>query len=665
MFLSFLFNCTEPFNQIIDDRTPGGIITPNLASKRLPQFGSSLIAGYGYVDELIEDLDIVAYSVAESIIESDQDYYPYLGWGLEVGAGTEDLNAGNASGYETNVQVTGVDEADIVKSDGRFLFIVAGGELVVIDKNAELDEDRITDRLTLFADRGISDILLSDGTIIAISGDWGWYWIDSGWTGGTEIALVNVDSGGELSILDTEILGGVYIDARLSGDIVHIFTNTYLDYYPFAGEIVPYHSDFDGMDRATYKKTAYAKLVSLIPRWRNNILETIFSAGGSLDEEMVRNTVRLFSLASSDEENPSLLPFEVPFSSYTQITSFELSGGFSSLRKAGAFSTGWGYANIYASGETIVIANNGWEQADTWDWREVTYILAFANNLGTVSPVSAGKIEGYTLGQFSIDYYDGYLRVATTRNAGWGFDETSNTWEQISESESFVTVLDVSTKEMAVAGQVDNLGLGERIMAVRFIGDVAYVVTFRQIDPFYTIDVSNPSNPAVAGELKILGFSNYLHPMEDGWVLAVGQDASEIGTAEGLQIAVFNVTDPSNPVQQYKYVVEGNSYSSAQWDHHAFRYLPDTGLLVLPVEIWDYSGDVYLHESKFMLLSVSTNSEIASIGEISYPESFDYSYLIEPRSMVFGDEIVTMKNQYVIACTLNTQDELWRVRIDF
>ena len=128
--------------------------------------------------------------------------------------------------------------------------------------------------------------------------------------------------------------------------------------------------------------------------------------------------------------------------------------------------------------------------------------------------------------------------------------------------------------------------MDERIYAVRFMGEKAYVVTFRQTDPFYTLDMSDPNDPLVVGELKILGFSNYLHPINGDLILAIGQNATETGRANGLQISLFNVSDFSNPMRVKTYVEQGTwSSSEAQYDHRAFRYLPQTKLLILPLSV--------------------------------------------------------------------------------
>ena len=659
----------EFLNNIIGNpiELPDTELTPNIETRKLARFSSSVVAGYDGVEELVEDLDILAYKVAKSTIESGQTYYPYWGWGRVDDIALAEMDASSAaekkdSSYETNNQVIGVDEADIVKSDGRFIFLAFNGDIVVLDREGGPGEEKIADRLSIFSEKTISDLLLSDSTLLAISGGSGWYAEDSGWTEGTKLALLSVSREGKLSIRERQTLSGSYISARLMDDQAFIFTNTYLDYYTLTQAVSPYHADFEDMNEDSRKRAAYEKLKSLIPLWRNSVLKSLFVHEGVVDSRMIRNTMRLYSLTDSDEASEKLLPFESPFSSYTQITSFDVIAGFASIRRAGSFSTNGGWANLYSDGETIVVANNGWEWKDGGDWHEVTYLLTFSNFAGIVSPLSTGKIEGYTINQFSMDVHNDYLRVATTQSARWGFVETEGRWEEVSQSESFITLMDIDSSPMEVVGKVGGLGKGERITAARFMGDIAYVVTFRQIDPFYTVNLSDPRYPFVAGELKVPGFSNYLHPMEEGFVLAIGQDADDSGFTQGLQIAVYDVTNVSNPTQKYKYVIKGNSYSNAQWDHHAFRYLPSRNLLVLPVSVSENLMGRYYSANTFMLFSVSKDEEIDLLGEVKHPES--YAYYPQPRSMVFGDELITMKGENVLANDLgNKLVDLWKLQL--
>ena len=150
-------------------------------------------------------------------------------------------------------------------------------------------------------------------------------------------------------------------------------------------------------------------------------------------------------------------------------------------------------------------------------------------------------------------------------------------------SESFVSVLRLEGGGMPIAGQVGGLGKEERIYAVRFIGPLAYVVTFRTVDPLYVVDVSDPLRPAVTGELKIEGYSAYLHPIDPTHLIGVGQDVTEEGRRAGTQVSVFDVGNPAAPTRTAKHALGTGSSSEVEFDPHAFLYWAPTGTTVLPI----------------------------------------------------------------------------------
>jgi len=345
------------------------------------------------------------------------------------------------------------------------------------------------------------------------------------------------------------------------------------------------------------------------------------------------------------------------------------------------------------------------------------------------------------LNQFSMDHYhddildEDHLRVATTTWGRWGFvhnsNSNSNRWTMVEDSESRVTIFRIppphssssnagatpttttttttTTQRLEVVGNVKGLGKGERIYSCRFMGSKAYIVTFRQIDPFYTLDLSDASNPSVVGELKIPGYSNYLHPMEDddddddndddNLVLAIGQHADEItGRTMGLQIAIFDVSDLSNPQQIQKYVEKGNeghggdqssssssssSSSEAQYDHKAFRYLPKSKLLILPASIYynyvhhnnnndkEDDGSPYGFDG-FIVYHVDSINGIHKKFSIAHMEgrsmwdgSGCWSYAHAPaRSLVFHGNITTLKGHTVMSHDLDTETLWWEINLD-
>ncbi|MFF3441040.1 beta-propeller domain-containing protein [Streptosporangium sp. NPDC002721] len=195
--------------------------------------------------------------------------------------------------------------------------------------------------------------------------------------------------------------------------------------------------------------------------------------------------------------------------------------------------------------------------------------------------VASGKVPGRLLNQYSLSEHEGHLRIATTSTGTR--DTSTGSPTAAPDTSSAVYVLDAGT--LARTGEVGGLGQGERIYSVRFIGPVGYVVTFRQVDPLYTLDLRDPRAPRKTGELKITGYSAYLHPAGDGRLIGVGQEASEEGRTLGTQVSLFDVSDPANP-RRLSQMFQKDSGSEAEWDPHAFLYWAKTGMAVLPLSSW-------------------------------------------------------------------------------
>lgn len=217
--------------------------------------------------------------------------------------------------------------------------------------------------------------------------------------------------------------------------------------------------------------------------------------------------------------------------------------------------------------------------------------------------VASGSVEGSVLNQYSLSEYEGNLRIATT----------SQSWVRgTPDSESFVTVFGEQDGELVQLGQVGDLGRGERIFAVRYLGDIAAVVTFRQTDPLYTIDLADPTDPQVLGELKILGYSAYLHPVGENLLLGVGQDATAQGRTLGTQVSLFDISDLTDPTRLDTWTIP-DSTSAVEWDARAFLYWPAEGLAVIPVNSYGDDGP----PSSVYGLRVSPTA-ISEVGKVSH-----------------------------------------------
>jgi uncharacterized secreted protein with C-terminal beta-propeller domain len=237
---------------------------------------------------------------------------------------------------------------------------------------------------------------------------------------------------------------------------------------------------------------------------------------------------------------------------------------------------------VYASPESLYVATEQWADRPSPDQPTQARdgVSTEIHKFDISSPTrtqyrGSGRVSGYLLSQWSLSEHRGVLRVVSTESPAW--------WGAGRETESFLTTLRGRDGALVQAGRIGGLGKGERVYAVRFAGDVGYVVTFRQIDPLFTIDLAVPERPRVLGELKISGYSAYLHPIGGDLLLGIGQDASEEGRPLGTQLSLFDVSDLRRPTRLHRESL-GPGWSEAESDHHAFLYWPRTGLVVVPFE---------------------------------------------------------------------------------
>jgi uncharacterized secreted protein with C-terminal beta-propeller domain len=218
----------------------------------------------------------------------------------------------------------------------------------------------------------------------------------------------------------------------------------------------------------------------------------------------------------------------------------------------------------------------GWQSYETD--RTSTAIHKFSIDQGRIEYVAEGIVKGNLLNQFSMDEYNGDLRVATTSDVS----TPRNSYQY-----NNVIVLDPGMKE---AGSLTHLAMNEKIYSARFIGNRLYLVTFKRMDPFFVIDLSNPGNIRVLGKLKIPGYSDYLHPYDDTHIIGIGKETGTNSwggvSTQGVKVALFDVSDVSHPKQLSTYEIGGpGSDSPALLDHRAFLFSKEKNILVIPVSV--------------------------------------------------------------------------------
>jgi hypothetical protein len=487
---------------------------------------------------------------------------------------------GEASGREfsdTNVQVEGVDEPDVVKTDGERIVAVADDELHL----ASAADARVLDSVKLPEGMWGAEMLMAGDRLLVISGN-GFVGIDPvgpaesfrpGFAPplGTQVVEVDID-GDTLVVGDTFVLDGTYVSARTTGDVarlvVHAEPHAQL---PFVTPAAPTPEAEEAARQHNQEVVSSLAPEDLMPTWQR-----LDGAGGVADEGPL--------LACEQTHAPTT------FSGFGMVTvvsvdiSEGLASGLASANGAGVLAGG---QTVYASADSLYVAAPAWVD---WEALSGEDRVAAAEDHGTdihrfdiSDPAAAtyamsGHVDGVLVTQFAMDEHDGNLRVATTTGSQWA--------EGAEESESHVVVLAPGNGAMTEVGQVSGLGKGETIRSVRFLGDVGYVVTFEQTDPLYTVDLSDPAAPAVTGELKIPGYSAYLHPVGDDRLLGVGQDATDEGMTTGMQVSLFDVSDPAAPAQVAKATLPSSS-SSAEWDHRAFLWWSADDLVAVPISLYD------------------------------------------------------------------------------
>jgi hypothetical protein len=302
---------------------------------------------------------------------------------------------------------------------------------------------------------------------------------------------------------------------------------------------------------------------------------------------------------------------------------------------------------VYASQDRLYVASERWLPPDASRsqilGQSATGLHAFSTEqAGDTAYMGSGEVPGYLLNQWSLSEHEGTLRAATTSMPPWDSSE---------RSESAVRTLQERDGRLVQVGAVGGLGRGERIYAVRYIGDTGFVVTFRQVDPLYTLDLSEPARPRVVGELKVPGYSAYLHPLGDGLLLGVGQDATDEGRRTGVQLSLFDVSDLAKPVRLDQFGFGGDSYTEVESDHRAFLWWAPLNLAVIPAARYDFESE-RMAFSGSLAFRVDRAGGIAEAGRIAHAarERFDFSSF--DRAVVVGSRLMLLSSYGLLATPL-------------
>ncbi len=525
----------------------------------------------------------------------------------------------------TNVQEEGVDEPDLVKTNGNTVFAVANGKLRAVDVAGA--KPRLLDSLAL--EPGLShELLLHGDRLLVVSR--GGYWIEPlpamaariapYQPANSVLAEVDVSDPAKLRLVRTLTLDGSYVAARLVGSAARIVVAAQL---PAA---LPFKQPTDGSpeaiaaaERQNEAVLARSKVASWLPSYR--IKRAGAKPGKARPLVQCRHVRR-----------------PTAFSGLGMLTvlTVDLAKGLQPVDSAAVMTDG---RIVYASPESLYVTTERWSDRPDPDkpTEEQPGAQTEIHKFDISSPTKthyrgSGRVSGYLLSQWSLSEYRGVLRVVSTESPAW--------WGSGGETESFLTTLRPSGGNLVQAGRVGGLGKGERVYSVRFAGDTAYVVTFRQIDPLFTLDLSRPEQPRVLGELKIPGYSAYLHPIGEDLLLGVGQDVDEkTGRPLGTQLSIFDVSDLRKPTRLHTQHL-GQGWSEAEHDHHAFLFWPRTGLVMIPFE------------QRAVGFRVGRSRGIDPLGKVEHDQASPIR-----RSLVVRDSVLTVSENGIKASSLATLAE--------
>lgn len=302
-------------------------------------------------------------------------------------------------------------------------------------------------------------------------------------------------------------------------------------------------------------------------------------------------------------------------------------------------------SNVYASHDSIYIASNTYDG----EGHTSTTIQQFdvAEDGASVDLTAVGNVRGTLLNQFAMDEHEGHLRLVTS--TGWGEARTNSLFVLASQGTS-----------LDVVGSIDDIASGESVFAVRFVGDEAFVVTFRVIDPLFTINLSDPADPTIVGELEIPGFSNYLHPISEDLLLGLGRAGDRFNSSP--QLSLFDVSDFALPDRVDQFIFEGVSWSEAFANHHAISYFADSQIAVIPLfgsyrscDGFGVVGDCEPRaKNGFWVVQIDTSSDDKTINLLGIVEHADAPL----RSVRIDDNLFTISTNHVKVTELSNPDEL-------
>jgi len=530
----------------------------------------------------------------------------------------------------TNIQVAGVDEADIVKTDGEYIYFVSGNKTIIV-KAYPPEQAQIVSQIEL--EGTIIGIFINGDRLVLFEQEMPYYfYYDEPAVKESSMLYVSPTisirvydiSDREAPQLAREVSSdGQYISSRMIGDYVYVVTNEPV--YEEEGEVN-------------------------LPRVSSAGNETEIPATDIYYSDVADYYYMYTTIIAINTQNDGEEP------TYETILLGASSTLYVSLNNIYLTFPVWG---------TDILGREVWDSPRTSIHR--IHIEGSA-----IEYEASGDVPGMVLNQFSMDEYDGYFRVATTT---WG-ETTAN----------HVYILDM---DLNIVGSLEDLAPGETIYSARFMGERGYMVTFKQVDPLFVIDLSDPNNPRELGYLKVTGYSDYLHPYDENHLIGIGKettDAGEFAWYQGVKISLFDVTDVGNPREISKLEIgDRGTESPVLYDHKAFLFDRSRNLMVMPIMLaevdlsdypegvpsWAYGEPVWQGAYVF---DISVDDGLQIIGRITHIDDLSeleegYYYYYSPfsveRSLYIGDVLYTISQAKIKMNSLENLDYINEVELPY
>jgi len=610
----------------------------------------------------------------------------WLGAEDDVADGAAEDSGGNSAPSDfttTNTQEVGVDEVDIIKPDvdGTHLFVAQDRALHIV-KSWPADE---TEKLaTLELDGWVHGMFLvdADTAVVFESVDAAAAGLDDreGWRPILRLRTIDVSDRTDPVTTRVVDLDGYLVDARMIDGAITFVAHQWMElpqglYDAVWDDSLPWpeypEGELTDEEWTQWEEDAKAEardilrpiveqamanvpLTDILPHWRTE---------ASADSEVMHACDDLYA-------PETMAPLAM-----LSVGTYEPSTG--KLGATGLLSDGW---TVYASQANLYVAQSSrWWWG--WDDEGESHIHKFELHGGDEPTYAAsGSVSGWLYDQFAMSEYDGFLRVVSTDFTDWWDEDAPD------PANNVYVLEDDDQGQLEQVGHVGGIAPNEQIQSARLMGEKGYVVTFERVDPLFVLDLSDPYDPQVAGELKIPGFSAYLHPLGDTHLIGVGMAGLDTGELTGLAINLFDVSDPSDPKLQDTLEVGHNggwAWSEALWDHHAFTYHRDTLTIPAFTERWDEQSQTWDGFSGTISFHVTKDDPISEVGRVDHRDlvaqseclwdrwydwtepgqsacSWDYGYWYARirRSVYIEDNLFTLSDYGIKVNDL----EIWLIR---